>query len=608
MADLNKLFDESADLNAVFDQASDVSAPVEEPGTLSDFLTATGQGLTVGFGDELGGALSAGGAALGGQTDLEKLYEIYRQSQKANEAKVSEAQERSPIASIAGNLVGGAIPALATLGATAPASAAAGGATTMKTLSALPWKQLLARAGTEGVKMGAKASIPAGIAALGASEHTIEQPLELAKDTASGAALGGVIGGGLGAIGTAGKGVLGKIANAADDFDVARQGKLAFKHGEKGVSMTPSGEFFDTAQQQQRSDIAAITDKFIHGEEKLTDELYDSLRGASQAGQKVSVNPQVIGMIQTVNPQNPGLKDLVLGMSNRIGQQRATNIAHQLELLEQGTIDPLKAWNLRKELYELANEVPELEGMLKGLGSSLKQDIEQAVPGIAQTASELQDFIGAGKETLIEGGVAGRYSQRNASDVFNVDKRLADQVKGLLENITSSRGTMDWQRKFGELKDNLRKLDPMLLNKLGINVDDLDKQVQSSADLFTIAKKLGGSELGAENFGDLTSVLSGGMVPTLRGGTYMAANKAGLAKRAMSEMTRDVYSWGKEPLTLLAQELQSIPGLGHLGAALEKGLQDPTGASKNSILFILMQRPDTRQMFSDMMGGTDTTK
>lgn len=577
-----------------FESLPGIEQPANES-TLRDFLIGGSQGLTLGFGDELAGALQAAGDVATGRNKLEDLYNQYRKHQQEQQAMVQAAQESSPIASTLGNIAGGIAPALLTAGTSAAPSAGL----SMAELGALPWKQLLGRMGTQAAKgavTGAKVAAPA---AFGASESTIEQPLDLLKDTLSGATTGAALGGGLSALGTGLKGAAGKIASAADEFDVSRQAKLAFEHGKQGFDIKPSKQFFDTAQQQQRHDITRITNKFLEGEEHLTDELYDSLREASRQGQKVSVDPKVLGMINTTNPQSPGLIDLIEGMKPRIGNQRAEQLMGNLQKLSSGQIDPLTAWNTRKMLYELMDEVPEVKGLIKGINESLKASIEETVPGVAQTAHELQQFVGAGKESLLEGGASAKFSERGAGDIYNVDKRFSQEIKGLLENLTNTRSDQDRARKFGEMMEKIRGLDPMLQRKLNINPAELEKDFQRTGDLFTIAKKLGGSELGKEPFGDIMSTLSGGTVPTLRGGVYEAAGLAG----RVADLSKRVFDASRDKLTNVAKSLQSLPETEYLGRALEKGLMDPTGTSKNSILFILMQRPDTRKIIEGMFTG-----
>lgn len=575
----------------------ELPTPQSESSTLRDFLISGTQGLSIGAGDEIVAGIKSAGDVVTGRSKLEDLYEQYRKHQAEQQAIVDAAVENSPMASLAGNLIGGAIPALATMGASTPASAAGAGMS-MAELGALPWKQLLSRIGASGLKGAKTGAMLAAPAAFAASDKTIEQPMDLLKETASGAALGGVLGGGLSALGTGLKGVAGKLSNAADNFDVARQAKLSYQHGKAGFDIKPSDEFFNVAQSQQRNDITRLTNTFLGGEEQLTDELYDSLREASRQGQKVSVDPQIVSMLSTTSEENPGLIDLIGQMKPRIGNQRAEQLMANLAKIQSGEVDPLTAWNTRKALYELMDEVPEVKGMIKGINESLKGSIEEAVPGVAQTAHELQEFVGAGKESLLEGGASAKFSERGASDVYNADKRFSQEIKGILESITNSRSDMDKQRKFGELMDRIKSLDPMLLRKLKIDPNELERDFKRSGDLFTIAKKLGGSELGASPFGDFMSVISGGAVPTLRGGVYEAASLGGRT----ANLSKRVFDLGRDQLTNVAKELQNLPETAYLGKALEKGLMDPSGSSKNSILFILMQRPDTRKIMEGLFG------
>ena len=136
--------------------------PQEEPSTLSDFGSALAEGATLGFRDELLGAMEAAGDVALKDKKLEDLYKLYRQHQKEEEQKYKEVQERSPTASLIGELAGGfAVPGLGAAGAIGKGAS------------------ILSKIG-RGAAAGGAIGAATG---LGKSESTIEQPLELGKET-----------------------------------------------------------------------------------------------------------------------------------------------------------------------------------------------------------------------------------------------------------------------------------------------------------------------------------------------------------------------------------------------------------------------------------------
>ena len=138
-----------------------------------DFGYGLGQGATMGFGDEIVGAVEAAKESAE-EGSFEDFYNKYRQHQKENEALMEEAKARSPWLYGAGNLAGGVGAAIAM-----PVGGLAKGST------------MLARAGygaLEGAGYGA-------LMGAGESKSTIEDPNRLAEDIASGGIMGGVTGG-----------------------------------------------------------------------------------------------------------------------------------------------------------------------------------------------------------------------------------------------------------------------------------------------------------------------------------------------------------------------------------------------------------------------------
>jgi len=153
MTDADKLFEDSIDLDAdqLFDSAEDLSAPksmssrmintvqnvansaIESGDAVNENLATpliqnamdtargVGQGLVMGAGDEIGGALSAGVEALynkfnstdsdlrdqGFKIEEPGLADLYRQNQQAIQKENDISQERSPYLYGGGQIAGG---------------------------------------------------------------------------------------------------------------------------------------------------------------------------------------------------------------------------------------------------------------------------------------------------------------------------------------------------------------------------------------------------------------------------------------------------------------------------------------------------------------------
>lgn len=161
-------------------------ANLSEPDTLDDFLTGAIQGATFGFSDEIGAAIDI----LRGKApaDAKTMMEAFRVLQKAREGEIEKAKERSPMAVLSGELVGGfAVPI--------PGALSAGAGKALKitpALQKLGFGEKLAEHVGSGTAVG-------GLAGLGTSRGTLEgSPGEVLGDVGIGGAFGGALGGVLG--------------------------------------------------------------------------------------------------------------------------------------------------------------------------------------------------------------------------------------------------------------------------------------------------------------------------------------------------------------------------------------------------------------------------
>lgn len=168
---------ETIDLKDIEPIKLDDIQKVEQPSKLESSLRGAAQGATLGFSDEIVGALESGAGSLGLVPD--KTYEQARDEARAANKRAQEANS--------GYYTGGEVA-----GGLATAVIPGAGATT------------IGKAALTGGALG-------GLSSLGSSEATTGK--EIASDVAKGAAVGSVLGGGIGAIG---KG-LSKAAQAYKD-------------------------------------------------------------------------------------------------------------------------------------------------------------------------------------------------------------------------------------------------------------------------------------------------------------------------------------------------------------------------------------------------------
>jgi muramidase (phage lysozyme) len=201
----------------------------EEPTSGEAALRGAGQGLSMGFLDELKSMLGTSGASpseIVAQPKLaaDKEREMFQQYERqlAEERAIDEAMKKAqPEAYMAGELTGGIVPGLATGGASA-----VGG--------------VLKEGTKQAMKQAAK--IGAGYGAVsGAGYSESDNPLDLAKDVAVGTGSGAALGAALPLAGKgikeAYKGIKNVGGKAFDILPKSEQMKAAFKYGKQGKSL-----------------------------------------------------------------------------------------------------------------------------------------------------------------------------------------------------------------------------------------------------------------------------------------------------------------------------------------------------------------------------------
>lgn len=202
--------------------------------TLDDAARGAVGGLTFGFNDEIAGGLGAGADLLTGKTSLEKIVDAYRQNRDETRALDHAAQERSPYANAAGNIVGSIAPALLTGGGSALAE---GAGVTARMLGA------------------AKTGLGAGaLSGLGTSEaDSISGDL---NNAAEGAKMGALFGGALQGGVEAAKGA-GALVRGAANTKLGKDIVDSFKLGKSGTDIV-SAKGLDVAEEKAREAAAKL--------------------------------------------------------------------------------------------------------------------------------------------------------------------------------------------------------------------------------------------------------------------------------------------------------------------------------------------------------------
>lgn len=541
--------------------------PQEEPSTLSDFVSAFGQGATLGISDEILGALEAAADVATTDKKLEDLYNLYRQHQKEEEQKYKEARERSPTATLTGELMGGfAVPGLGSAGAIGKGASIA---------------SKIARGAAAGGAIGAATG-------LGKSEATIEQPEELAKETlvsgGLGAGLGGIMSGTAALAGKIVEKAAPKVEEVLEKYPTGRLIKKAYsttKEG-KGFASDESGNrIMDLGKQAQKE----FGEAFYGPESpiaKTSKEIGSLFEEAGKKGGRVEADSGLISKVEELFPDvnSSSFKDATFGndirklLNGEMSPQEAYNLGIRLQ--EKGVVG--KAKMMSDTIAE--RETGELADMVK---SAAKKATDEAL-GEERTRAAFDKFKQARQstsETIFNKGKPLEISNVFSGDYGTVGGKvkLDKELDTILTHIADPATTGD------KARETIRVLEQRL-NQLGEQYPDLKldtKGMISKLKDVAMEKTIRSKILSNQGSGTVGSIL--GRLGEVSG--YGGAATAGWLSK--------FPKWSNDQLVKGAQKLK-LSKVPHLGAFLEDAIINNKGpAAKNAAIFSIMQNPEARK-------------
>lgn len=616
---------------------------------IGDTAMGVGQGLTLDFMDELGGAIKSGAVSAkdlleGKNVDWEKVKERYRQAQEEIQARDDLAKERSPWLHGGGALVGGIAGVVGN-----PAFAA---------------ERALVR-GAEGIvgKTLGKDLTKAGLKALAKTEGT---------KTAIGTALGGLGGAGYEAasnpdasfVDVAKSGVVGALGGAALSGSLGRS--IATKAAIEGVAAAPIGaamgaggskgqlgsdEMIEDAKEAAKTAGILSTGINLAGaagsalKNRLKDDTGYSLLNKVKASYDSPENLVVLsddGMnkIQeraidaarnTSNKISKSLSDLgdKIGETIRTGPKEIANFNNQdlfnlnniteivpnfakkaenivpgfsFKVQNPNTFTPNDIWNLRKYIDEAnlgSHPDPIIANSFKDLRNSLKSLLENNVPGFADASSNYLTFKNA-----THGEIAALGDVPNIANTYV--RSTPDQILSNLKDVytkASKGGVSSLSPSYvkGKLVKNIQELEGLpafreILEKNKLTADTVGKEMtRGSAEFGAMIDSMKMSD--ASNH--LTSV--GGAYNVTKSGTIKAANAAGQAVRKLKDLS-------PEFLKKAAEKLKLTPGVSHLGTALQDSMESNDLMKKATVMFAIKQNKAAREELRKMGIDTDDNK
>ena len=614
------LFESGEDVTELFEAGEDVEAPrslmqkvsdyIPSRETLSDFGNATKQGVSFGFSDEIAAKIQS----MAGATPEEKEA-IYNEVIAEERAKIAQAEERSPYASMAGEITGAILPAIAT-----------GGTSLYGTLG----KQGLKEALKQGGKKQLLKAI-AGKAALGGVEGATAGALtgagkaESNKDRLSGAYEGGksgaMFGTGAGLIapaaeltGMAGKKILDKADEFVEKTPYLRQMKTVFDEAKGGAPRSTSDIGVAAMAKESQEGISGLTNRVLQADQQFGQKIGSLIDDASNKGVTLKID-------EAMDEASTKLQSILAKDPDIIGEREFQRLAQEILDLKSSKLTPVAAKRLRDNVNALADklqDIPHLRNVAQEFQGSLKNLMEAQVPGLKEASAQFKQFREAVPETILGKGKLTEFSDNWFGSLKNKEEKLSESVRSLLETVSSpGESRKIAQTTINQLTEQL-KAKPEMLKAMGFDsIEDFIKNIRKAGDKEAIAQAMLGYEPRIGLGKELKSLALGGLGTTAKGLSLGASNVAGQAvggvqkiaskvTQPVANMSRKIYRASDDVLRNFASKVQQTPGLEGAGNVLMKALDNKSSVAKNAALFSLLQKPEARNVMKDFDFGFDT--
>lgn len=514
--------------------------------TAKGFGVGVGQGLTFGAGDEIAAGLKTAYEAP--SLDLQSLLERYRANVKGIRADIKNIEESAPIASFAGNMVGGIVSPVNKIGALVKGAS-------------------LGTNALQAAKLGAVAGFNSSEADL------LQNPENVAMDTVTGAAIGGAIPVGIeavkGASGMVSRGASALNNTARDKFEIYDNSMKALEYGKKGIETVGTKVGDDLAQMTRNEVTAPIVDA-VSATRKSSGATLGMLRDEAAAmGYAV--------------PMEANLDDMMKTISKITSEEDKAILMNRLkELVKSSSLD-------NKQLRSISEEMGYLEGKVGTEGQHAARQLQNKAKELSKKAigEELSPLYDEANKTY---ATSSRIFDRMGDKILKNDLVDKETALAKLDSTflnTEKSNSLVKKDKIDNLLKDLSELNPELGKQMGAKIKDLgtrqDLNIKSSKEAFS---GLGGS-LGS--IGIRTGETAG-----------LAANKV---NKIISAGKNYISNNTPEAVRDLASKLANKGEIKY--SSLLTTIAEKPERTRNALIFSLMQRSDFRQAISEGNDGTD---
>lgn len=629
---LDILFNELPDAEAAFDAAPEIPHKLSEPeegiGTdITDITRGLGQGLTLGFSDELaGGAQALYDVATKKDKSLKDLKDLYSKYQNLEQQKLKQSQERSPylyglsemagaVAPAAAGVVTGVLPAISTsslgsIGRLAAKEALKKGLT----------KELAKDAASSAIKSeiarrGIGSAILGGAQAAGSTEAGISsEPKDFIKEVATGAGVGGTFGvalpSAISKIGKTGSALADKMTINSEQYPLVSQLKKSFNLGRSGVPVNETEHAINRMAAEEAADTSLLTQQFLDAKDTLGRAIKQRVVDATNEGVEIPIRDTVVN---NINDLDKLLTQNKIAFSN----SAIKDIINKLQFISKGEnplLNPLEIRTLKQQLNDLfwKTDSPDVKSIIRSLQTDLTGVLEEQVPGLKQLNQKYSDFLRLGPETILSRGMDPAHAQVRWSDINKPHAALASAIEELTSELrVPGIKKMPARKMMDSLSKNLTELEktyPGILDETGIgSVENLNKFLIDAGDRAAIAKQVLRFDPQASPIKTVMGIVSK-IVPLDRGELLAKANLLGRQTKALSGTFSRKFTTASDPeMMTYIQKLKTStnPIINQTASSLEKALQEKNTVAKNAAMFVLLQNPEARKMLRGYIGDED---
>lgn len=643
-------FIEKAASQAVAVLPESVKAPEQSTNILEDaligaqdFSIGAAQGASMGALDELSALASAGVSTLADkfiESDEDKVLkklgikdtskaksflERYREDQQRAQNYLTESEERSPVLNIAGQVSGGIIT-----GGVLDKLGLFGKADKLSKIKDIADKEGKLKAGIELLKRGGKgaakmAPVIAAESALSSKTGgllTEEERANLGLDVLGGTTFGLLTGGALG--------------TAADSFSLANDAateaatkKIAespyFRQMAKNFQLNKQG--IDVADEASQLAGAKSTFKLeeepaknILGEletarKKIGKELGKTVDDATKAGQVIDVTKEGTDLGKTLRY----LEDNYPFLDKNI--RARTSFGTIIDKFQKTgyNITPREAKDLVADIDvftgkfrssgNMTGEETAIAESLEDISRQLKDRLKSEVTGFAEQNKRFARFNELVPEQLIAGVDPSSLSSKQYKDMTDPELKEYQKLMNLIQGTTKEGTSSDKTRRaFSQFKEGLDKFHTEELaagRQSVIDPQGIQTQIKEASDIAAIRQGITQQDPSAGIVSKVVGTLTGsqsGKAAGLRAAGYAGKTANWLAQRKSKSPTvnlmKEFQDAPDEILMGAAEQLRRVPKLQNIANSLENAVKTGNVQRRNQALFVIMQNPDARAVFS----------